>query len=125
MKQTREFVKRVYDVYEETQSMVATAQELGISPGVVRYWISNPGRFDPYLDEIAIERALLGERKVFKNLTCWEEEVVYQKVQEILENQEDHLLAGKVYALYSNAWGIPDETLRQRLFRRVRSRTAA
>lgn len=109
MRATREFVQQVYDTYEETQSLLATAKELGLSPSAVRYWISNPGRFDPYIDDIAVERALLGERKVFKNLTRWEEDVVYERIQQILDSTEDHHRAGQVYALYSDAWGVPVE----------------
>lgn len=125
MNNDREFVRRVYDIYEETNSLTGTAMELGISPDAVRYWISNPAKFDPYIDEIAVERALLGERKVYENLTRWEADVVYEKLQEILDSTEDSLRAGQVYSLYEDAWGVPVDTLKRRLIRRVRSRVAA
>lgn len=126
MNTSREFVKRVYDTFEETGSLTKTAEILGTSRETITYWVRQPAKFDPYLDDIAIERALLGERKVFENLTRWEEMEVLARLGDILDSQEDHLLAGKIYDLYTEAWGIPNDTLRKRILRlRGRARSAA
>lgn len=128
MKATRELVQQVYDVYEETKDYRKTARLLDLNEKTVREWVKNPAQFDPYLDYIAIERALLGERKVYQALTRWEKDEVYAKIQEILDAyhpQEDSERMGEIYDFYRDSWGVGDEGIRQALARKVRSRTAA
>lgn len=118
MTHSREFVVKIYDTYEETQNKRETGRRLGVNEGTVRHWLSNPARFDPYIDWVAVERALLGERKVFKALTIWEEREVYSRLTDILSTpglNEKEL--SDIYQMYVTAWGVPLETIQKRVER--------
>jgi hypothetical protein len=42
-------------------------------------WLRYPERFSPFLDEIALERALHGEREVYANLSSYERQVFWER----------------------------------------------
>jgi hypothetical protein len=69
---TRETVAEIYELAEAGLGHRKIAAKLGVSTGAVGHYLRNPARFDPYLDEVAIARALGGDRPVYDNLTHWE-----------------------------------------------------
>jgi predicted transcriptional regulator len=71
---------RAYELREEFGCTYAEiARRVDIDSDTVRRWITNPTKFDPYYDEVALMRALEGERKVYDRLTYWEEYEFYRR----------------------------------------------
>ena len=127
MTYTREFVKKIYDTYEQLGTKTATARKLGIEEAKVRWWLSNPGRNDPYLDMVAVERALLGERKVYQALTRWEEAEVHERLIDVLDSGDrTDAERGDILNIFVQSWGVTHDALTRRLDRiRAASRAAA
>jgi hypothetical protein len=124
MTHTREFVQKIYDVFEETNSKTVTAQRLGVPLTTVKRWLKNPALNDPYLDMVAVERALLGERKVFAALTRWEEDEVFSRVREIVDAfGPNNIDRTRIFQMYVDSWGISNEALSNRL-EKIRLRDA-
>lgn len=44
--------------------------------------MANPEMYDTYIDEVAIERAWMGDREVWENMTYWERLVLVTKIEE-------------------------------------------
>jgi len=62
----------VYELKESGMNNSQVAKATGTTREQVRRWWSFPEKYSPYLDEIAIERAINGDRKVFEALTDFE-----------------------------------------------------
>ena len=68
----REAVLRAYQMYED-EGMTKYEIDLAFNrTGSVYKWLNDPGRFDPYFDEVAIERGLRGDIEVIENMTLFE-----------------------------------------------------
>lgn len=61
-------------------SCVKIAEKLDLNKATVSYWLRYD-RFVPYIDEIALERALEGDRACFEGLTLWERDLFYDALQ--------------------------------------------
>jgi len=83
-----ELVAKAYALRNEGMYPGAIGEELGVSRSTVRHWLDNPSRFSPVIDEVAINRALEGDRKVFKNLTAFESKIFWEKSVEISDATE-------------------------------------
>ena len=69
---TRDVMRRVFDLRDEGVSQRRIAIATGRARGSVATWLANSEQFDPHIDDIAVERALRGDRVVFGNLTMFE-----------------------------------------------------
>jgi hypothetical protein len=83
----RELVLAAYELREEGYSNAVIGRTLGVDRRVVGHWFNEPEKFDPYFDEVALERALAGERKVFDALTIYEADEFYRRVEERFERE--------------------------------------
>jgi hypothetical protein len=88
----RETVMQAYCLHEEGMGRYAISRKLGIHHDTVSRWLNNPAEFDPYLDEVAITRALAGDVKVYDNLTTFERDEVHALLDEtsIFTQFRDH-----------------------------------
>lgn len=57
------------------------AEKLDVNDKTVSYWLRNPRRFYPYIDETALQRALEGNKKCFDALTIWERDLFWDGLQ--------------------------------------------
>jgi hypothetical protein len=73
---SRQKCLKVYDMHEldGSLSMRSMARAAGVAISTVKNWLMEPSRYDPYLDEVALTRALAGDKGAFDNLTVWESE---------------------------------------------------
>jgi len=53
-------------------SYMKISKETGVPYSTARSFLLCPERYDPYFDEVALERALKGDKEVFENLTIYE-----------------------------------------------------
>jgi AraC-like DNA-binding protein len=70
---TRETVLAAFELREAGRSERQICRELNLGKGTIQRWFTEP-RMDPYLDEIAIERAVRGDIPVYDALTYFEME---------------------------------------------------
>jgi DNA invertase Pin-like site-specific DNA recombinase len=68
---TRETVLAAFELREAGLSERQICRELNLGKGTIQRWFTEP-RMDPYLDEIAIERAVKGDILVYDALTYFE-----------------------------------------------------
>lgn len=73
---------QVYDLKLDNPelSCVKIAEKLGLNKATVSYWLRFD-RFIPYIDEVALERALEGDRGCFLALTIWERDLFWDGLQ--------------------------------------------
>jgi hypothetical protein len=76
-----EKVREVYLLREEGASTAEITNKVGISRASFWRWIGKPAKYDPWLDEIAIVRALGGDVKVYDNLTVFEHQEFTRRVR--------------------------------------------
>jgi hypothetical protein len=79
MRFPRDVVLEVFELKERypTMSNRAIAKKVGVGDWTVGKWLSNPF-YSPYVDDVAVMRALEGERDVFQNLLYWERVQFYR-----------------------------------------------
>ena len=65
-------VRQVYDLFESGLTRRQISEVVGLNKDTVGRYIANPGKYDPYLDEVAIVRVLDGDAEVYDNLTIFE-----------------------------------------------------
>jgi hypothetical protein len=70
---TREEMVRVFDMLWEGYSYAAIGRAVGVHDSSAWDYCNHPEKWDPYIDEIAVSRALNGDRDVYDALTIWEE----------------------------------------------------
>lgn len=81
----REQMRRIYDLRAAGYTASMISATVGRPVGTINWYLSRPDRFDPYLDEVALKRALAGERKVFEHLTVFELDEFYRRIERRLE----------------------------------------
>ena len=81
----RNVVTAVYDMAQDGKSSREIAQALGIAHSTAARLLRSPEKYDPYLDEIAIARALGGERPVFDALTVFEWEAFLGRLKRLCD----------------------------------------
>jgi hypothetical protein len=74
-----EQVAKAYALSDQGMYPGAIGKQLGVSRSAVRHWLDNPDRFSPVIDDVAIRRALEGDRTVFQNLTAFETKIFWEK----------------------------------------------
>lgn len=50
---------------------------------MLRKWLSNPGKFDPHVDEVAVEKAMALDFEAYTNLTDVEADIVRSRLAEM------------------------------------------
>lgn len=78
---SRQTLLTVYDMREQGYLVREIADAVGRRERTIWFWLSNPHRYDPYFDEVALERAMNGERKVYDRLTVFEMEEFYNRLE--------------------------------------------
>lgn len=136
----RELMQRVYDLREQGVSVPRIAALVGRPENTVYAWIYHPERYDPYIDQVAVERALSGDRKVFDNLTLYEADEFYDRLEARMAIEPyDRRLHHKTRGTTGNPgtrsphWlhdlaellGLPVDRLRRAMQRRAEAREAA
>lgn len=66
----RERMISIYTMHEEGRTISSISHELGDSRAY--QYLRNPGKYDPYIDEVAMSRAMRGDIEVIKNLSVFE-----------------------------------------------------
>lgn len=79
----------VYALHEKGNNTNRCALGAGTSADTATRWLRNPARYHPYIDEVAVRRALNGERSVWEALTVWEFEVLYRRLNEMRRTMFD------------------------------------
>lgn len=74
-----------YELRAEGLNYNQIAERIGRSNSQVRQWIKTPELFSPYLDEIALERALAGDRTAFRNLSHCETLEFYSRAAKLVD----------------------------------------
>lgn len=117
----RELTRRALRLLERGWSQERVCETTGLTSNRVLAISRLPHRYDPDDDEVAIERALQGDRGVMENLSFYERQVVMQKIV-ARYLAEDDWLSGVM-----RGWGLAQpERFRARIERRVvRLRAAA
>lgn len=136
---SREMLFTVYDMREQGARPAEIAAAVGRSEKRVRYWLHNPQRYDPYFDEIALERVMNGDRSVYENLTVFEMDEFYNRLEarvqaEPFDSKLHHREFGtapnsqagtrKTYWLHdlTRSLGLNSESVRRTLMARRRAR---
>lgn len=81
---SRKKVLAAHGMREAGLKTAAIAKALGIRPIAVERWFNQPETYDPYYDEVAVERALQGDAAVYDSLTIFE----YRLVVALLERAD-------------------------------------
>jgi hypothetical protein len=74
-----EEVRYAYELAAMGLSGYAIAKITGQNERKVYRWLNQPETFSPYIDEVAIHRALEGEREVYRNLSTFEARVFWER----------------------------------------------
>ena len=99
----RQQCTELYELIAEGKTLGEARELVDVSHSVASRWVNNPSKYDPYLDEIAITRALAGEKNVYESLTVWERRAFLQ-----------HLIAERE-ALFDWEWSERYSKLRKQL----------
>lgn len=84
--ETRLLCKEVYDLSADGFGTInQIADEVGVKWDTVQRWLSQPAKYDPYIDEVAVRRAIDGDGAVYAALTIWERDEFFLRIQEIKE----------------------------------------
>ena len=78
---TQEIVQRVYELRDEGQSYQSIADQVGVSRDALRKWYYEPETWSPYLDEVALERALAGDHSAYRHLSKFEYQEFDRRVE--------------------------------------------
>lgn len=98
----------VYELYATGLGCVRIHREVGVvSLATVSAWLHRPERYHPFIDEVAIMRALEGDRHVFDALTIWERDVFYDALQAKRMSMDINAWIEWVQ-LYAGRLGFPD-----------------
>lgn len=90
----RKVVQQVYLLREKQQSLRSIAKDVGINVNTVKRWLNNPAKYSPFYDEVALKRALQGDKSVFENLSLWEKREFWRRVRRTSEAELIYLGQG-------------------------------
>lgn len=76
----RETVMAAYEMREQGALVQDIANALGENRKTVNTWLAHPERYDPFIDEVALERSMAGDEKVYFHLTIYEREEFFKRV---------------------------------------------
>lgn len=94
-----ELLTTVYNLAAEELTGTEIAKIVGVPRNKIYKWLNDPDSYSPFVDEVAIVRALDGEREVYENLTRHERSVFFERSAEILHLQ--HLFMGDAEITWS------------------------
>jgi predicted transcriptional regulator len=107
---SREMVERAYLLAERGLRPSIIGTQLGVSRDAVSKWLRHPETFSPFLDEIAIERALHGERQVYDNLSRFERREFWSRVRAMATAQRQRQMEKDeplpIYGRLASFWGV-------------------
>lgn len=120
MKASREDCVTVYELYEGgEESSVEIEYLTGISDSTIKNWLSHPTRFDPYIDEIAVRRALIGDKGAYQALTVWEkDEFMDRLIEERKQTGKDSWEWQLRFDELHKQLGIKTDALKRAMMRR-------
>lgn len=133
----RDVMFTAYDLYAQGTSVAEIARTVKRYHTTVAVWLNHPERFDPYLDEVAIARAMAGDREVYEHLTMYEEDEFLNRLEARVEAEpydpkihvsgDNPGLRREVYWLSDLSYqlGLHKDTLPNLLRRRRRVAAAA
>jgi predicted transcriptional regulator len=79
----------VYYLSERGMSNRDIAKKLGFSRQAVTKWVKNPQHHSPFIDDIAIDRAINGDVEVYNNLSRWEYIEFWKEVRRLAQAELD------------------------------------
>ena len=62
-------VEAVYEMAEHGDDVETISKETGVSVTAINLWLSSPDEFSPFIDQVAVTRALAGDGPVYARLT--------------------------------------------------------
>lgn len=73
-------IRNAYEMRERGFTNRAIAQVISVSPAQVGQWTAHPEKFSPFVDEIALERAMEGDRGAYESFSYKEQEIFWEKM---------------------------------------------
>lgn len=71
------------DHYDLGYSKAEAARRNGVSLGTAYGWFHREDRWFPFIDEVAMERALAGDRQVLERMTVWERQEITHRIADM------------------------------------------
>jgi Lhr-like helicase len=75
-------VREVYELKEAGHYIPTIARKALVPERVARRWIDNPSIYSPYFDEIALDRALNGDKSAFDQLSLFEVDEFWKRADQ-------------------------------------------
>ena len=103
----RERVLEAYELHSDGFSLRKIADRIGGNYSAIRCWLQDPGKFDPYIDEVAIERAMKCDTSVIPRLSVFEYEESARRLMQMRQDFPDRYTdyTNQMYALMGKvAW---------------------
>lgn len=82
-------IRECYELHEQGLSSYQISKLVQRPDKTIYGWLRNPEKFSPYIDEVAVDRALRGERSVFKNLSLYELKEFYERAGKISQEENE------------------------------------
>lgn len=98
----QEIVQKVYEMKEKGFNNSQISLDLGPTREQVRRWTNHPEKFSPWVDDVAVDRALEGDRQVFLALTELEKTEFWARFNKRVDQTEPELVShdeGQTYQL--------------------------
>jgi hypothetical protein len=98
----QEIVQKVYEMKEKGFNNSQISLDLGPTREQVRRWTNHPEKFSPWVDGVAVDRALEGDRQVFLALTELEKSEFWARFNKRVNQTESELVTyddGQTYQL--------------------------
>ena len=89
-----ETVKRVYELIELGYTQEEAALVVGKTRDQIKNWINKPELWSPFLDEIALERALNGDKAVYDRLSNYERAEFWKRDRALAEREVKYVFTG-------------------------------
>lgn len=99
-----EVIRESYELDSIGVPAYRIAQIVGSTRGTVVKWLKHPEKFSPYIDEVAMERALNGDRLVFENLSLVERREFWQRAATLSEKSFKENLSDPDTGRDRNPW---------------------
>lgn len=117
-----EKVLKAYEMHAQGVSLRQIGREVGCEFKTVHRWIQKPDLMSPYVDWVAVDRAVAGTIS-HKDLTHWEREKFFEAVGvlwkrwEMVRNPKGEDPQSEGWVRYGDNWKRIRDTLKERQFR--------